>query len=1008
MANKNPGPVLTSEQLGEHTQIPPEFIAAMNLTVTSVKVSPDVAPDALSDTVIYSVCEQVQINERKKTTYKKKPGPIVLRDIRNDQDGQPVQVVRTLFQTGTQTPTQPTATVRAATQDLGNGWSIEEVSTEGVYDDNGNFVPSVFSGVRYEVSIPDVVPEEFRVAVPTTRTDTTVSGLATTPILQLGDLKRVEEQIDEFKKRTTVVTRSGVTLPVSLAEKETNQVKQVVSKTRTYRLAGSDTLPSATQDVEVQNLGDGRVIETVRAVPSVFAANRFIESIPDVVPERFRVAIPVKTTESTSAGIASDPILQSGDLEREDTQLDAFNHRLRITGRADVSLPQSLVGKDTNESTQIVTVTETYKLAGSDAVPSALQDVSVQNLGDGRVIQTVRAVPSVFAANRYITSIPDVVPERFRVAIPVETSEITSAGTVSQPDLQPGDLEREDIQLTAFKRRLRITGRADVTLPAVLVSKDTDQDKVVVTVTETYRNAGVDAVPNATQDVAVQNLGDGRVIETVRSIPAVFKSADYTTEILDTIPPEFQSFVPRKTTITTAPGADPGQPPVLGAGELRRRVYQPKAFLLRTEVTSRDTVTTQTLSDTFFGGPSDGEGARFTGLATRTRTYNPSAIPTADQSLLQFESRVQAVTSSSGVKATSSLAAYPDLWETLFNPRSRITTTRHKTIVAATDVNPTSDSLNFYEQKVLDSQRKVQVHTIVADVSGSTDVYQKYPGIVDIELPPVLLSVTGIANTNTSESDYGTGAFNLYTMDGKGSGNVSLRGRCGAAAGVITDISYDVRVPWTRNIPCVHWVIPMLRTNANVRLGTIVGALTIWNFRFGPTGTCEVNPSLNAWPVFVPREVQITCKSQSARIEAEGEAARSSSIVVDYLGTLKQSGQGQVSGGGGTVAIENGTKIITIPPTIHQALTVSQPTGLQPTATGSGIVNCGGVTVAISAFINTGGVVGSITPGSITATPNQNSIPTSGLYLWRLFIEPYEYDYLLLHYVTVDFANIII
>ncbi len=72
-------------------------------------------------------------------------------------------------------------------------------------------------------------------------------------------------------------------------------------------------------------------------------------SIPDVVPEVFKAAFPITTHEDTLIGIASLPVLATGDLMRKQAQIDFNTYRLTVTGRAGLTYPQILVNFENTE-----------------------------------------------------------------------------------------------------------------------------------------------------------------------------------------------------------------------------------------------------------------------------------------------------------------------------------------------------------------------------------------------------------------------------------------------------------------------------------------------------------------------------------------------------------------------------------------------------------------------------------------------------------------------------------
>lgn len=350
---KNKGPKLYFSQFGGEQPIPPEFIAAMDRSEEVQPVPNDVGPEVLSDTIIESGVKTDRTDERVRRTIKKKAGNIILRAIHTDDSGAPVQVTRTLFPTGT-TPTVPTATTKVAVQDLGNGWSIQEVAVEGSYDGGGNFVPGIFTADLFSKEVPDVVPEEFRVAVPTQTTRADSAGTAAAPTLGSGDLFRSEEQTSTFIKRVLRRFRSLVGLPVSLVGKQTDQQKQIVTVTQTLKTAGSDATPTALKDVEVQNLGDGTVLQTQKDISAVFQEKTRQIGTPLVIPERFRAATGVNTKSDIVSGTVADSVsLDAGEVERQETERTVFTKQVRTTSFTPGAAP-TLHGQEYERETDIV------------------------------------------------------------------------------------------------------------------------------------------------------------------------------------------------------------------------------------------------------------------------------------------------------------------------------------------------------------------------------------------------------------------------------------------------------------------------------------------------------------------------------------------------------------------------------------------------------------------------------------------------------------------------------
>ncbi len=476
------------------------------------------------------------------------------------------------------TPPPPTATRNVKAENLSNGKLRLTVSD----------VPSVFPQTQYSTEVLDITPPEFKAGVPTSTVAVTSEGSASTPTLAPGDLRKSDEQVTAFKHRLTTSGRGGISLPVSVTNREANEAKQDVQVVRTLQLATDPQVENtATQSVKITNLGLGTVLQEVSAVPAVFEAARYGIEIPDIVPTEFRPAVPTSMSAITLTGTASAPSLGTGDLSKTDDAVSLFTHRVTTTGRGGISLPVSLAETDTNQEKQVVTKTRTLQLAtDSQPPPTATQTVLAKNLGNGQVILEIAAVPEVFQATASSIEIPDLVPSEMRAAAPTTSVEQTLLGTAANPPtLGTGDLSKSEAQTTEFTKRVTTRGRGGISLPVSLAETDTNQEKQVVTKTRTLQLAtDSQPPPTATQTVLAKNLGNGQVILEVAAVPEIFsaKSRQIGTEL--TIPLRFRSNSGVNTTGDTVAGTVPDNVS-LGTGEVQRAEAQQTEFTKRVTAT---------------------------------------------------------------------------------------------------------------------------------------------------------------------------------------------------------------------------------------------------------------------------------------------------------------------------------------------------------------------------------------------------------------------------------------
>ncbi len=494
-----------------------------------------------------------------------------------------VETVTETLDAGLQTLSPDALLVEGDVQNLGNNQSLMMEGT----------VPDVFARQAFTVAIPDPIPLRFRTLIPTATSANDEAGIAVMPVLGLGEVEASETQKDEFVKRVSVTDRAGTTLPVTLIGYKLTPEKQIETITETLddTLQVLSGISATTYEAEVQNIGNGMSILVDGEVPDVFGANVFEETIPDIIPVEFRPVVPTATIEVNTAGTAADPTLGVGDLSITETQVNEFVKRTRTVTRAGVSLPVSLVDRDTDKDKQVVTRTRTLEdLGDSTAVPDALTDVKVTNLGNNLELEEINAVPEVFDRADYSITIPDPIPARFRVVAPTATTALESAGVASMPTLGTGDLEASSRQINEFVKRDSVSTRAGTSLPVSLVSYKLTADKQIETVTETLDTGlqTITGVSALTVEAEVQNLGNNTSLLTDGEVPSVFGAEVFAEEIPDPIPQRFRVVAPTATIGVTTAGT--ASDPTLGTGDLSIRETQVDEFRVRTETVTRSAV----------------------------------------------------------------------------------------------------------------------------------------------------------------------------------------------------------------------------------------------------------------------------------------------------------------------------------------------------------------------------------------------------------------------------------
>lgn len=317
----------------------------------------------------------------------------------------------------------------------------------------------------------DPLPPKFRVLSPTTTTDELAEGSVETPVLTGDQLAATEDQINTNLKRKRTVSRSSAENTSSLSGKQVTNDLQVANVLETIVPDGTTITTSAlTVDGSVESLGNGQSVQRVITAPELFAAETFATERPDVVPEKFRAAIPTTTEERNVEGTAEAPVLETGDIAATEQQQNVHVKRTRKTRRDTATLPKSLTQKATTNDKQLATVTETLQVGDTATQPSALIDIQSEALGDGTYVVRKVEVPKLFEEKAFGVEKFDNIPEKFRAEVQTKTQTINKIGQVPEPQLATGELSRTTQQLNEFVYKEQITKRdvaSNVSLPEV-------------------------------------------------------------------------------------------------------------------------------------------------------------------------------------------------------------------------------------------------------------------------------------------------------------------------------------------------------------------------------------------------------------------------------------------------------------------------------------------------------------------------------------------------------------
>lgn len=380
--------------------------------------------------------------------------------------------------------------------------------------------------------------------------------------------------------------------------------------------------PTATRTVEVNREDAESLIERIIDTPEVFKANTFSLERPDPIPQKFRVAVPLESSQEIVEGTAEMPALANGEISRTEEQRNKFIKRVSATSRDQTVLPQTLVSKSTDNDRQEVTITETLQTGDTEESPTATTTVESDALGDGNYVVRKTEIPEVFSALTLSKERPDPVPQKFRVSIPLSTRQETLAGVAQDPVLTSGEIANSEQQVNKFVKRVSSTTRDAAQLPKSLTQKTTTNEGLLATVTETLQSGDTSTIPSAKKTVESEALGDGTYVVRVTEAPEVFSAKTFRAEKADLTPQKFRAKQSDLTTEENIEGT--AAAPTLGANQFLKSEQQINKFVKRVTTTTRETELNETLNESVIT-PEGQQAKRTITLTKAGQTLVPSA-----------------------------------------------------------------------------------------------------------------------------------------------------------------------------------------------------------------------------------------------------------------------------------------------------------------------------------------------------------------------------------------------
>ena len=380
-------------------------------------------------------------------------------------------------------------------------------------------------------------PEEGYISLPTGAPDSQYSGAFL-----------VEEEITQPENRNgyIAVTRVFETIPgpelTGVVVTEKGQLAEITTQTV---VPGTTVAPSAlTVSASVRPDGKGKSVLEKVEVTELFGDKSFAIENPDPVPQKFRIAAPSTTVEETVEGTAAQPVLATGELAASEQQVTKFTKRTRKTSRSTTSLPVELTQTATTNEGLKATVEETLQVGDTSETPSATVSVESEAIGDGTYVVRKTTLPEVFDGKIVAAKKPEVIPERFRAAVPDATvSAIESAsGVPNSISLGDDEVSKTEQRLTQHTKRVETVKRSFPTFPQLdgqtydeVLNENLPYTEAILTAKPA--TVGAEATPLSDSEYLVKTLDIG-------AIKAKLQSLTYTleTEVNITLPDRLENF----------------------------------------------------------------------------------------------------------------------------------------------------------------------------------------------------------------------------------------------------------------------------------------------------------------------------------------------------------------------------------------------------------------------------------------------------------------------------------
>ena len=316
--------------------------------------------------------------------------------------------------------------------------------------------------------VDNLIPQKFRRLSQTLKTEQEVVP-DTEPQDPTGDVTLVQVEQQKNTGKATLTTISD-TINENQSALIGEEYGDIVTKETEEKLVpdGTDAKSGITIISSiVEPLGNGKSVMSSKEVKGGQwpdpVEKEVSKEIPDLIPGKFRRFINrLMQTRKIAASAIPNTVSLSGDEQAKIYKKETPDRaEEKVISQTLDNNDDPLISKIITAQGQVADVAESLVEEGDDITASAvIVDGSVEALGNGKAVKKTVTVPEVFPEFRISTEIPDLIPAKFKVSIPTQTTSEVSEGIVPEElTLADSELSRTEDQLTVFRKRVTSTTR---------------------------------------------------------------------------------------------------------------------------------------------------------------------------------------------------------------------------------------------------------------------------------------------------------------------------------------------------------------------------------------------------------------------------------------------------------------------------------------------------------------------------------------------------------------------